>query len=84
MSTDDPSSKTPQNNLSLTRITDLRGEAHATIRRRAAEIISIGAAVELLDAALMLNLADRTIDDQQQLVTAARRLAFLLDGEAAQ
>ena len=81
--TDDGSDKRPNDTLSLSRITDLRGEAHATVRHHAATIISIGAALEALDVALQRAVATGLADDQQALVAAGRLLATLLDGEAA-
>ena len=72
------SGKTPQDNLSLSRIINLRGEAHATIRQHAATIISVGAALEALDVALQRAVATGLGDDQQALLTAGRSLAALL------
>ena len=68
------------NTLSLESISRLRSEAHATIRHRAAEIVSISSAISDVDAALRLTIAERSIDESQALVDAARRLAALLDG----
>lgn len=70
------------NTLSLTKILALRGEAHAEIRHHAAEIVSLSSAITDVDVALVLNLAERSIDEQQALVTAARRLSTLIDGSA--
>ena len=68
------------NVLSLDRILSLRGEAFARIRMHAAEVATIGNAVESLDTALQVMQADRSSDEMQALVTAARRLAALIDG----
>ena len=73
---------TPDNALSLDRISRLRSEAHAAIRHHAAEIISISSAITDIDAALMLSIAERSIDESQALVDAARRLSALLYGSA--
>ena len=69
------------NHLSLESISRLRSEAHATIRFHAAEIISISSAIGEVDTALQLVIAERSIDEQQALIAAARRLAALLTGE---
>ncbi len=82
MTTDDPSGKTPQNNLDLASVMRLVGEAHATIRHHAAEIISLSMAIGDVDAALRISIAERSIDEMQHLLSAARRLATLLDGSA--
>ena len=70
------------NTLSLESISRLRSEAHATIRRRATEIVALSSAIADVDAALMLTIAERSVDESQALVDAARRLAALLDGSA--
>ena len=70
------------NGFSLDSILRLRSEAHASIRHHAAEIVSLSSAISDVDAALMLTIAERSIDEQQHLVDAARRLASLLDGSA--
>ena len=80
--TTDSTGKRLDNTLSLESISRLRSEAHATIRHHAAEIISISSAITDIDAALMLSIAERSIDESQHLVDAARRLAALLDGSA--
>ena len=67
------------NHLSLESISSLRFEAHATIRHHAAEIVSISSAISDVDAALRLAIAERSIDESQHLVDAARRLASLLE-----
>ena len=80
--TTDSPGKTPEsdNVLSLDRILSIRGEAFARIRMHAAEVATIGNAVESLDAAMQILQADRSRDEMQALVTAARRLAGLLKG----
>lgn len=72
----------PDNSLSLARVIALRGEAHAEIRNHAAKIVSISSAVSDVDAALQLSISERSIDESQSLVTAARRLSTRLDGSA--
>ena len=72
------------NAFSLKSISQLRSEAHSTIRHHAAEIVSISSAISDVDAALRLTIAERSIDESQHLVDAARRLSTLLDGSAAQ
>ena len=72
----------PDNSLSLDRISRLRSEAHATIRHRAAEVISISAALEAPDHATQRSVATGLADDRQALISAARRLSSLLDGSA--
>ena len=69
------------NTLSLESISRLRSEAHATIRHHAAEIVSLSSAIGDVDAALRLTIAERSIDESQALVDAARRLSTLLNGE---
>ena len=70
------------NTLSLESISRLRSEAHASVRHHAAEILSLTSAIGDVDAALRLTIAERSIDESQALVDAARRLAALLDGSA--
>ncbi len=72
------------NVLSLDRILSLRGEAFATIRRDSAHVAMIATHVEALDVALQTNADSRSIDEQQHLVDAARRLATLLEGEVCE
>ena len=70
------------NTLSLESISRLRSEAHATIRHHAAEIVSLSSAITDVDAAIQLTIAERSVDESQALVDAARRLATLLAGSA--
>ena len=70
------------NTLSLESISRLRSEAHASVRHHAAEILSLTSAITDIDAALMLSIAERSIDESQHLVDAARRLSTLIDGSA--
>lgn len=78
--TDSPGKTPPSENvLSLERILSLRSEAFARIRMHAAEVATIGNAVESLDAALQVMQADRSSDEMQALVTVARRLSALLE-----
>ena len=68
------------NGFSLEAISKMKGEAHATIRHHAAEIVSLSSAISDVDAALRLAIAERSIDEAQHLVDAARRLAGLIEG----
>ena len=72
------------NTLSLESISRLRSEAHASIRVHASLIVSLSSGVTDIDAALMLSIAERSIDESQHLVDASRRLASLLNGEVQQ
>ena len=67
--------------FSLEAISKIKGEAHATIRNHAAEIVSLSSAIGDVDAALVAS-SERNLDEWQSLVSAARRLASLLDGTA--
>ena len=73
---------TPDNALSLDRISRLRSEAHASVRHHAAEILSLTSAIGDVDAALRLTIDSRSIDESQALVDAARRLSTLIEGSA--
>ena len=68
--------------FSLESISLLRSEAHATIRHHAAEIVSLSSSISDVDTALRLTIAERSVDESQAIVTAARRLSTLLDGSA--
>lgn len=81
MATDYISGKPPQNTLDIAAIMRQQCEAHATIRRHGAEIIALSMAISDVDAAMRLAIDERTIDEQQTLVSAARRLTSLLNGE---
>ena len=70
------------NTLSLESISRLRSEAHASVRHHAAEILSLTSAIGDVDAALRLTIAERSIDESQALVDAARRLSALIEGSA--
>ena len=70
------------NTLSLEEISQLRSEAHAVIRFHAAEIALLSSALENLDAATRMAIVSRSVDENQALVNAARRLSALLDGSA--
>lgn len=73
---------TPQSdNLDLSEIATLRSTAHATIHAFATSIIGLADAVGDVDAALRMSIAERSIDEQQGLVAAARRLSALLTVE---
>ena len=73
----------PRNSFSLAAIADLRSEAFSAIRQHAAAIDALAAALGDLDFAMQLSIAQRSIDQQQSLLDAARRLASLLDCEVA-
>ena len=69
--------------FSLENVFRLRSKAFAEISQHAFAIDAIAAGIAELDAALQLVIADQNIDDQQFLITTARRLAAILDGGAA-
>lgn len=70
--------------FSLESTVRLRAEAFAHVRHHNSMILNIATGIEQLDAALM-SATERSIDDQQQLINAARRLVSLLaDGSAVQ
>ncbi len=66
--------------LSLTRILGIRAEAFAAVRHHTAMILNIATGIESVDVAVQTNADSRSIDEQQQLVDAARRLAALVNG----
>ena len=70
------------NTLSLESISRLRSEAHATIRHHAAEITSLSSALTDVDVALVMSIAERSVDESQALIAAARRLSMLIGGSA--
>ncbi len=74
---------TAQDNLDLAAIMRQQCEAHASIRHHAAGIIALSMAIGDVDAALRISIAERSIDEQQNLLSAARRLALLLSGGEA-
>ena len=65
--------------LSLENIVTLRGKASAAIRKHTVAVTSIAAALGDLDFALQRSIDERSIDQEQILVTAARTLAALLE-----
>ena len=65
--------------FSLENIFQLRAEAFAAIRQHAAAIDSLAASLGDLDTAMQRSIDERSIDEQQELLTAARRLAALLE-----
>ena len=69
------------NGFSLDAISKLKGEAHATIRHHAGQIVSLSAAIGDVDAALVAS-SERNLDEWQSLVSAAGKLAALIDGSA--
>ena len=70
------------NGFSLESTVRIRAEAFAHIRHHAAEIVSLSSAISDVDAALMLSIAERSVDESQHLVDAARRLSTSLEGSA--
>lgn len=73
----------PDNSLSLDRILRLRAEGFAHVRHHNAMILSLATAIETLDAALM-SATERNVDELQSLVSAAGKLAALIDGSAGE
>ena len=71
------------NHLSLESILRTRGEGFATVGRYSAEIALLANHLEHLDTTLMSHADSRSIDEQQNLVDATRRLASLLNGEVS-
>ena len=61
-------------------ISRLKSETHATIRRHAAEISQLSAALEQLDVAMRMTTVERWADEGRTLIAAARRLAALIEG----
>lgn len=68
-----------QTSLDLASIMMIRGRAFGEVRRRADEITRIADCVEGLDAAIQQMMADRSVDDQQAVVSATRRLVGLIE-----
>ncbi len=66
--------------LSLETVAKLRGRAFTEIREHTAVIDGIAIAIADMDAALQTALEERTVDDWQALVSAARNLAQLMNG----
>lgn len=71
---------TLNNSFSLEAAIRLRAEGFAHVRHHNAMVLTIAAAIETLDAALM-SASERNVDEMQSLVTAAGRLASLLKSE---
>jgi len=71
------------NRLSLENVFKLRSKAFSEISEHAFAIDALAAGIAELDAALQTAIEERNIDDQQQLVTAARHLARFMDGGQA-
>ncbi len=59
-----------------------RSAALTAMRQHASAITLLGEALADVDAALVLAIDQRNVDDDAALVTAARRLSTLLDGSA--
>ena len=68
-----------RNRFSLAEVFQLRGKALAAIRLHTAEIDSLASALIEVDVAAALSIDQRSIDEQQSLVTAARRLSAILE-----
>ena len=66
--------------LSLAEVFQLREKAFAASAEHAAVIDALAAALGDLDAAMQTAIAVRCIDDAQNLIDAARRLAAILSG----
>ena len=71
------------NRFSLAEVFKVRNTAFAAIREHTTAIDAIAAGIAELDAAMQTAIAERCIDDLQNLLTSARRLAALLDGGQA-
>ena len=67
----------------MAEVFQLRSAGFAAITRHATAIDSLAAALADIDTALQLNIDCRSIDEQQVLVTSARRLAAMLESGAA-
>ena len=74
----------PRNSFSLTSIFYVRGKAFDSIRRHTAAVDAIASELEALDASMQMCITERSVDEQQDLITSARRLASLLDCEVAE
>ena len=72
------------NRFSMAAVFRLRAEASAAIGKKSVEINELAAASGDVDFAMQLSIAERSIDDQQALLTAARRLAALLETGVAE
>lgn len=70
---------TLNNSFSLEAVTRLRAEAFAYVRHHNAMVLTIATAIETLDSALMTS-TERNVDEMQSLISAAGRLASLIDG----
>ena len=68
-----------RNRFSLAEVFQLRGKALAAIRLHAAAVDAIAAALIELDVAAALSIDQRSIDEQQDLIVAARRLSEALE-----
>ncbi len=68
------------NGLSLESTVRLRAEAFAHVRHHIVMVLSIAAGIESLDTARQQFIAERSVDEQQALVSAARQLLTLVDG----
>ena len=71
------------NRLSLENVFRLRSKAFAEISEHAFAIDAIAAAIADLDVAMTCFIDERSIDEMQGLVTAARQLADAMDGGQA-
>ena len=66
--------------FSLAEVFTLRSKAFDEIREHTIAIDRTAAALADLDTAMQTAIAERCIDEQQALVTSARRLSAILDG----
>ena len=69
--------------FSLEKVFQLRGQASAKIREHADSIHDIAEACEQLDYVIQNCTSEQSVDNQQDVLTAARRLATLIAGEVA-
>ncbi len=69
--------------LSLAEVFAIRNRAFAAISEHSFAIDALAASIANMDHALQVCIAERNLDEQQSLVTAARRLSdALVGGEA--
>ncbi len=70
------------NGFSLESVFQLRAKAIAEIRQHTTAIARLAAALADLDAAMTCCIDERSIDEMQNLITAARLLSDAMDGRA--
>ena len=71
------------NRFSLENVFQLRAKASAKIREHSDAIHDIAEACEQLDYVIQNCTSEQSVDNQQDVLTAARRLATLIAGEVA-